>query len=255
MVDHRWTIDRGSARAAEAERSIARMELGRWDQVRRHLLARLVPGHRAGPLAFEPALAPGPWSTSASASVRFDVGIDVTGGIVRLDQGLIRALAVPPAEIWRAAVTNLAGQDRPPMLTVPGVPGSFAVLAGGPWTTGWLLVPDQLGRVAGSATPPGSYPSPVRGQAGPEAAVVVAPHPEVLIVGRAGPEALTDGGGGPGHSLAQATLALAARLARADGGSRLPLVPLLLARSMHEVLSRVDGFWNDVPVSEQPGRP
>ncbi len=229
MVDHRRTMGRGVGPGTEAERSIAELRLGRWEEINHRVLARLVPHRRAGPLSFEPPLAPWP----GPASVRFDVGIDVDGGIVRLDAGLIRSLGVPLDEIWRAAVTNLDGHDQPPALAVPGRGTEpFTVLAGGPWTTGLLLVPGRLD--------PG--------------AVVVAPHPEVLVVGRQGVDAAPGGWDGPDRrSLVRATVALAATLADADGGPRLPPVPLRPVDSIQEVLSRAHGFWNDVPVSEQPG--
>jgi len=254
MVDQRRIVDPGSGpgRGQQAGRSITELELGRWDQVRHHLLPRLVPNHRAGPLAFEPPLVP--WLRSAP--VRFDVGIDVTEGIVRLDRDLIRSLAVPPAEIWRGAMTNLAGRDRPPTLSVSGGPASFAIVAGGPWTTGLLLVPHQLALTNEPAPAPEPGQRPARHPGWPvSTTIVVAPHPEVLVVGRAQPVSSPGWPGGPEHRcLARETQGLAARLAEADGGPRLPLVPLRPAWSIREVLSRAGGFWNDVPVSEQPGR-
>ncbi len=251
MVDHRRTVDPGVGRESEAERSIAELGLGRWPEVRHRVLARLVPSHRAGPLSFEPLLA----RRSGPVPARFDVGIDVAGGIVHLDRDLVNSLAVPPAVIWRAAVTNLEDRVHPAVLAVPGDPVAFTVMAGGPWTTGLLLVPGHLDSVAASAGTLDASPSRTRRRSEPEpTTVVVAPRPEILVIGRGGGD--TGEGRRDGQdrgSQARSTVALAATLAEADGGPRLPLVPLRPMRSIQEVLSRAHGFWNDVPVSEQPG--
>lgn len=243
MSEHRRSAAPRSGREAAVERSVAGRRLGRWDHTRHHLLARLVPQDRAGPLAVTPSPLPG----LEVPPLRFDISIDVPGGIVRLDGDLLRALGTDRREIWRAAVANLSRLPPPPALLVeiPGVVEPLAVVRGGPWTTGLPLVPGRL-HLPFDRLGPAPGPPPVL--------VVVAPRPEVLVIGRAGHSSPSIG---PDRSAlaaaAESAMTVAGLVAEADGGARLPLAPLPVTPSSLGVLSRADGFWNDVPVSEQPG--
>lgn len=105
-------------------RIVAELHLGSWEEVAPRLLPRLIPTMRDGPPAWE-------------------VGIDIPSGIVLVDRALTGAWAVASAVgeamIWQRAVANLADRPAPPRALIPGTPQPVLLLAGGPWTTGWLL--------------------------------------------------------------------------------------------------------------------
>lgn len=134
----------GDRRAARAvARAVAGLELASLPAVESRLLARLVPAGRAGPLhrSVPETAAPRP---TGPDDVVLDVGIDVGGGIVRPDRGLVAAWGVTPERIWRAAVANLDRLPDPTVVTVQRQPVRLQVLAGGPWTSGRVLLAHRL---------------------------------------------------------------------------------------------------------------
>ena len=126
----------------DVRRSVATLRLGAWPEVRRLLRPRLVPPDRAGPLHRPiPRPAGRPAATTGPSPPVWDLGIDVPGGIARIDRDLRDSWPPDDRALWSAAVANLAHLPMPRLTGVRVGAVDLAVAADGPWTTGWLLHP------------------------------------------------------------------------------------------------------------------
>lgn len=217
--------DRRSARPKLAEFAVAELSLGRWSEVEHRLRARLVPLDRAGPISLRPPTPPG----FGPAPLAVDVGIEVSGGTVRLDDDLVRSWAVEPRRIWRAAARQAVETASPSALSVRSGPVDLLVVLGDHRITGLVLCPRRLSRLLGRERGP-ARPGD-QGPAGP--LIAVAASNRVLVVG-----SVDDGRPGTAETTGLRTVAdramdLAADLVSIDepaqDGLRLPLAPLLLA--------------------------
>jgi hypothetical protein len=206
----------------DPRRSVAGLHLGAWHRIQHRLLPRLIWPGRAGPLAQSPVPSP---SGRGRPAVLADVGIDVTGGIVRVGPGLLRNWGVEPDEVWAAAATNLAARPRPAVAVVSRGPVRLRLAVAGPWTTGWLTLADPLAALG-------------LGDEGNGPVVGLAPAPDLVLLadrpeGRGRPRERREGtaGAGPaGRDLIEALVDLGARLIGSHPAP-LPLQPLLLGRA------------------------
>ncbi|MEL6982276.1 MAG: hypothetical protein AAFO29_07615 [Actinomycetota bacterium] len=226
--------DRPVARPTPAELAVAELTLGSWTEVEHRLRPRLVPVERAGPIAIRPPTPPG----FGQAPLAIDVGIDVPGGIVRIDEALWTAWEVTDHQIWSAARSRLAQHPDPTVRVVRSGPVELVVLLGDHWLTGLVLRPDRL--VPTGLWPTRRQPAWHRQPTGPPVGsiIVAAASDRVLVVGPA--EGPNDGQEPAAptrpNSVDRATIdrvmALAEDLARLDNplgaGVNLPLAPLLL---------------------------
>ncbi len=226
--------DRRLARPGPAERAVAKLTLGSWTEVEPRLRPRLVPVERAGAISIRPPTPPG----FGPPPLALDVGIDVAGGIVRVDGALRTAWEVTEHRIWSVARSRLAQYPDPKARVVRSGPVQLAVLLGDHWLTGLMLQPERL--VPRWWSTVRRQPAPPRQPTGPPVSsiIVAAASERVLVVG---PAAGPDGGqespappspNGVDRTTIDRVMALAEDLARLDNplvaGANLPLAPLLL---------------------------
>lgn len=148
-----------------------------------------------------------------------EVGLDVEGGIVRVDEALLEAWAVDEDHIWRTALANAARRPRPLAAVLTRRAIRFLLLVGDAWTTGLITQPALLATLGLGGATPGRATAPAA-----SSVLMAAPRPETLIV--------ADPVGSPGGHLtsdevAAPLLALAGDIAALDGEPALPLVALL----------------------------
>lgn len=216
--------DRGAARPASAEVAVSGLTLGRWDTVERRLRPRLVPNGRAGPISVRPPILPG----FGPSPLAIDVGIDVPGGVVRLDDGLVGSWARPSERIWRAATRQVAAMAEPPAGVVQAGAVRLLVVLGDHWVTGLVLCPGRLRRLGRKHGLGHRTGLELR-----QTMVVVAATERILVVGAVPDDRAMGDGRIERRTVADRAMAVAADLAAAeragDGGLPLPHVPLLLA--------------------------